>query len=145
MDKDNLLKYVLCLLTSSFPSYHYFLFLHFICYHSTPLLFFLQSLQLHSTYLHYYVNRYILEQLVFFLQLDCTRASFFFPGPRYILSKSCCSHLLSFFSPGPSDSQIYLFIYLKSLCFDLLTTLASIDDCYTQLTLSHGYICQRRM
>ncbi|KAL9708962.1 hypothetical protein Ac2012v2_007778 [Leucoagaricus gongylophorus] len=36
------LKYVLCLLTSSFPPrYHSLLILHFICCHSTPLLFFL--------------------------------------------------------------------------------------------------------
>ena len=101
-----LLKYELCSLTSSFPPHHHsLLILYFICCHSTPLLF-LQSLQLHLTYLHYYVNRYILKQSVFISQLNCTRASFF--------------------SPGPSDSQIYLFIYLESLCFYLIKSLSKL-------------------
>ena len=94
---NSLLKYELCSLTSSLSPRHHSLFiLHFIFCHSTSLLF-LQSLQLYLTYLHYYVNRYILKQSVFISQLDCTRASFFSSGPKYVLSESCCSIYLVFF------------------------------------------------
>ena len=118
--KDNtLLKYVLCLLTSLFPPHHHFLLiLHFICCYSISLLFFLQSLQSYPTYLYYYVNRYILKQSVFILQLDYTRASFFSPSPRYVLSESCYSiYLVSF--PLVLVTLKYICLFISNHCISI--------------------------
>ena len=97
-------------LTPSFPPHHHsLLILHFICCHSTPLLF-LQSLQLHPTYLHYYVNRYILKQSVFP------------PGPRYVLSESYCSiYLVSF--PLVLVTLKYICLFILNHCVSILSSL----------------------
>ena len=64
-----------------------------------------------------YVNRCIFKQSVFILQLDCTRASFFSLGSRYVLSKSHCSiYLVSFPLVLVTLKYICSFIS-KSLCF----------------------------
>ena len=127
-----LLKYEVCSLTSSFPPRHHsLLILHFICCHSTPLLF-LQSLQLHLTYLHYYVNRYILKQSVLISQLDCTRASFFSPGPRYVLSESCCSiYLVSF--PLVLVTLKYICLFISNHCISISSPLCVVIQSHLSL------------